>query len=230
VRQHVVLQELDGGQRLDVHLDADVEQLARDRIRDLPVGIGIGGHEGDLERDAFLGLTFEGRRRPPSPPRQAPWPRPSASYGCGPRRPTSTPSRRWGSAWGPRPPGRPTLVTMRCRSRLRQGQPDLGVTEELGVLVGAAGLHPYDALRRGPGRLTRRAGWSTRPRSGGPRRASVQGHPRGRRFLSQPADRIRSRASCSTSAVQVDVKPLPASKLLQDYVLTHKYQMALVFD
>jgi len=28
--------------------------------------------------------------------------------------------------------------------------------------------------------------------------------------------------------VQVDVKPLPASKLLQDYLLTHKYQMALI--
>jgi peptide/nickel transport system substrate-binding protein len=28
--------------------------------------------------------------------------------------------------------------------------------------------------------------------------------------------------------IEVDVKPLPASQLLQDYVLTHKYQMALV--
>src|SRR5439155_19674239 len=28
--------------------------------------------------------------------------------------------------------------------------------------------------------------------------------------------------------VEVDVKPLPASKLLQEYVLTHKYQMALI--
>ena len=92
----------------------------------------------------------------------------------------------------------------------------------------AANLHPYDLIAAA--RALDTAGWTLDPttklrvRKNVPFRVSLvvaDSYPN-----KQVADSISTQLL--SIGVEVDVKPLPASKLLSDYILTHKYQMALV--
>src|SRR5207247_2255820 len=93
----------------------------------------------------------------------------------------------------------------------------------------AAGtLHPYDAIAAA--RALDAAGWVADPSSkirakkGAPFKVSMvaaDSYPN-----QQVADGIARQLR--DIGVQVDVKALPASKLLQENLLTHKYQMALI--
>jgi peptide/nickel transport system substrate-binding protein len=92
----------------------------------------------------------------------------------------------------------------------------------------AAGLHPYDALAAA--RALDAAGWVVDASSKVRAKKGIAF-----KVTLVAADSYPNRQIADSIArqlldigVQVDVKPLPASKLLQDYVLTHKYQMALV--
>ncbi|OLB98889.1 MAG: hypothetical protein AUI15_09815 [Actinobacteria bacterium 13_2_20CM_2_66_6] len=92
----------------------------------------------------------------------------------------------------------------------------------------AANLHPFDAAAAGS--ALDAAGWQLDPASklrtkkGVPFKISLAAAD------SYPNQQIASAISSQLAeiGIEVDVKPLPASKLLQDYLLTHKYQMALI--
>ena len=92
----------------------------------------------------------------------------------------------------------------------------------------AANLHPYDPAAAGT--ALDAAGWLLDPSSklrtkkGVPFKVSLVAAD------SYPNQQIAAAISNQLAeiGVEVDVKPLPASKLLQDNVLTHKYQMALI--
>ncbi len=92
----------------------------------------------------------------------------------------------------------------------------------------AANLHPYDPVAAA--KALDAMGWvqnassKLRANKGAPFRVTLVA------ANSYPNQQIAEAISRQLGdlGVEVDVKPLPASKLLQDYVLTHKYQMALI--
>jgi len=100
-------------------------------------------------------------------------------------------------------------------------------TADWAYSAAAANLHPYDAVAAA--RALDSAGWvpdaSTKMRSkkGVPFKVTLVA------AASYPNQQIAEAIARQLLdiGIQVDVKPLPASKLLQDYLLTHKYQMAL---
>jgi peptide/nickel transport system substrate-binding protein len=101
-------------------------------------------------------------------------------------------------------------------------------TADWAYSAAAANLHPYDMVAAAKGLDD--AGWMVDPTT----------KLRVKKNLSFKvamvvADSYPNRQIADSIAsqlvgigVEVDVKPLPASKLLSDYVLTHKYQMALI--
>ena len=92
----------------------------------------------------------------------------------------------------------------------------------------AAALHPYDAIAAA--KNLESAGWvvdaatKVRAKKGTPFKVTMVAAD------SYPNQQIAEAIARQLLAIgiQVDVKPFPASKLLQDYLLTHKYQMALL--
>src|SRR5207253_8848236 len=92
----------------------------------------------------------------------------------------------------------------------------------------AAALHPYDAIAAA--KNLESAGWvvdaatKIRAKKGAPFKVTMVAAD------SYPNQQIAEAIARQLLAIgiQVDVKPFPASKLLQDYLLTHKYQMALI--
>ena len=92
----------------------------------------------------------------------------------------------------------------------------------------AGNLHPFDAVAAA--RALDAAGWTLDPAS---RLRAKQGKAFKVTLVaadSYPNQQVAHdiSAQLATLGVEVDVKALPASQLLQGYVLTHKYQMALV--
>jgi len=92
----------------------------------------------------------------------------------------------------------------------------------------AANLHPYDPVASGTALDT--AGWTLDPTS---KLRTKKGVPFKVTLVSAdsyPNQQIAAAiaAQLLDIGVEADVKPLPASKLLQDNLLTHKYQMALI--
>ncbi len=101
-------------------------------------------------------------------------------------------------------------------------------TADWAYSAAAASLHPYDQVAAA--RALDAAGWVTDPTSkvrakkGAPFHVSLvaaDSYPN-----RQVADSIARQLL--DVGVQVDVKPQPASKLLHDYLLTHRYEMALI--
>jgi peptide/nickel transport system substrate-binding protein len=100
-------------------------------------------------------------------------------------------------------------------------------TADWAYSVAAANLHPYDPAAAGS--ALDAAGWTLDPSSklrtkkGVPFKISLVAAD------SYPNQQIAAAIATQLAeiGVEVDVKPLPASKLLQDYLLTHKFQMAL---
>ncbi|HKW73466.1 MAG TPA: peptide ABC transporter substrate-binding protein [Candidatus Dormibacteraeota bacterium] len=92
----------------------------------------------------------------------------------------------------------------------------------------AGALHPFDAI--GAARALDQAGWvpdaTTKVRA----RKGVVFHVTLVAADSYPNQQIADEIAHQLAdvGVQVEVKPLPASKLLTDYLLTRKYQMALI--
>jgi len=94
--------------------------------------------------------------------------------------------------------------------------------------VAAANLHPYDAIAAA--KSLEAAGWAADPAT---KIRSKKGTPF--RISMVAADSYPNQQVAEAIArqlldigIQVDVKTVPASKLLQDYLLTHKYEMALI--
>ena len=101
-------------------------------------------------------------------------------------------------------------------------------TADWAYSAAAASLHPYDQVAAA--KALDAAGWVTdatskvRAKKGAPFHVSLvaaDSYPN-----RQVADSIARQLL--DIGVQVDVKPQPASKLLHDYLLTHKYEMALI--
>jgi peptide/nickel transport system substrate-binding protein len=101
-------------------------------------------------------------------------------------------------------------------------------TADWAYSAAAGNLHPFDAV--GAARALDAAGWvqdpglKLRAKAGVPFKVTLvaaDSYPN-----SQVAADIASQLG--QLGIQVDVKALPASQLLQGYLLTHKYQMALV--
>ena len=101
-------------------------------------------------------------------------------------------------------------------------------TADWAYSAAAGTLHPFDAV--GAAKALDAAGWlqdpglKMRARAGVPFKVSLvaaDSYPN-----SQVAADIASQLA--QLGIEVDVKALPASQLLQGYLLTHKYQMALV--
>ena len=101
-------------------------------------------------------------------------------------------------------------------------------TADWAYSAAAGGLHPYDAVAAA--RALDAAGWpidqgaKLRAKNGTAFKVTLvaaDSYPN-----QQVAQEIASQLA--QLGIEIDVKPLPASKLLQDYLLTHKYQMALV--
>jgi len=92
----------------------------------------------------------------------------------------------------------------------------------------AANLHPYDMVAAASALDT--AGWTIDPTSKLRTKKGVPFHVTLVAAESYPNVEIANSISRQLAdlGIQVDVKPLPASKLLQDYLLTHSYQMALI--
>ncbi|HET7339772.1 MAG TPA: peptide ABC transporter substrate-binding protein [Candidatus Dormibacteraeota bacterium] len=94
----------------------------------------------------------------------------------------------------------------------------------------AANLHPFDAVVAAS--ALDAAGW-TIDQSSGTKIRSRKGVPFHVTLVaadSYPNVEIANSISQQLGdvGIQVDVKPVPASKLLQDYLLTHSYEMALI--
>jgi len=101
-------------------------------------------------------------------------------------------------------------------------------TADWAYSASAANLHPYDAVAAA--KALDSAGWTRDP-------SSKLRTNKGTLFTvslvtanSYPNQQIADAIAHQLGdiGIEVDVMPLPASKLLQDYVLTHKYQMALI--
>src|SRR5207247_1469706 len=94
--------------------------------------------------------------------------------------------------------------------------------------AGAGNLHPFDAITSA--KALDAAGWVLDPTSKLRVKNSVQFKVTLVAANSYPNQQIAEAVASQLGAigVGVDVKPQPASKLLSDYLLTHKYQMALV--
>jgi peptide/nickel transport system substrate-binding protein len=101
-------------------------------------------------------------------------------------------------------------------------------TADWAYSAAAANQHPFDAVTAA--RTLETAGWVLDPSS----RLRTNGGVTFKVTLvaadSYPNQQVAQEISAQLEqlGVEVDVKPLPASKLLQDYLLTHHYQMALV--
>jgi peptide/nickel transport system substrate-binding protein len=103
-------------------------------------------------------------------------------------------------------------------------------TADWAYSAAAASLHPFDAVVAAS--MLDAAGW-TIDQSSSTRIRSKKGVPFRVTLVaadSYPNVEIANSISQQLGdvGIQVDVKPLPASKLLQDYLLTHSYQMALI--
>jgi len=101
-------------------------------------------------------------------------------------------------------------------------------TADWAYSAAAANLHPFDPVAAA--RALDTAGWVPDPTS---KMRSRQGTPFKVTLVaanSFPNQQIADAISHQLAdlGVEVDVKSLPASQLLQSYVLTHKYQMALI--
>jgi peptide/nickel transport system substrate-binding protein len=101
-------------------------------------------------------------------------------------------------------------------------------TADWAYSAAAANLHPYDPVAAAKALDT--AGWLLDPQS---KLRAKKGVPFKVTLVaadSYPNQQIADSIATQLLAigVEVDVKPLPASKLLQDYLLTHNYQMALI--
>jgi peptide/nickel transport system substrate-binding protein len=92
----------------------------------------------------------------------------------------------------------------------------------------AANLHPYDTVAAAS--ALDAAGWTLDPSSKLRTKKGVAFHVTLVAAESYPNVEIANSISHQLAdiGVQVDVKPLPASKLLQDNLLTHSYEMALI--
>ncbi len=101
-------------------------------------------------------------------------------------------------------------------------------TADWAYSASAGNMHPFDAV--GAAKALDAAGWVIDPAS----KLRVKGGVQFKVSLvaadSYPNQQVAQEISGQLAqlGVQVDVKPLPASKLLQDHLLTHQYQMALV--
>ena len=101
-------------------------------------------------------------------------------------------------------------------------------TADWAYSAAAANLHPYDPVAAA--KALDATGWvanatsKLRANKGTPFKVTLVA------ANSYPNQQIAEAVSRQLGdlGVEVDVKPLPASKLLQDYVLTHRYQMALI--
>ena len=101
-------------------------------------------------------------------------------------------------------------------------------TADWAYSAAAANLHPFDPVASA--KALDAAGWALDPntrlrvKKGVPLKVSLVAAD------SYPNQQIAAAiaAQLGEIGVELDVKPLPASKLLQDYLLTHKYQMALI--
>ena len=92
----------------------------------------------------------------------------------------------------------------------------------------AGNLHPFDAVVAA--RALDQAGWSLDPSSKLRAKQGVVFKVTLVAANSYPNQQVANdiSAQLATLGIEVDVKALPASQLLQQYLLTHKYQMALV--
>ncbi|HSS61421.1 MAG TPA: peptide ABC transporter substrate-binding protein [Candidatus Limnocylindrales bacterium] len=101
-------------------------------------------------------------------------------------------------------------------------------TADWAYSASAAALHPYDSVAASTALDT--AGWTIDPSSKLRTKKGVQLKVTLVAADSYPNVEIANSVSRQLAqiGVQVDVKPVAASKLLQDYLLTHKYQMALI--
>jgi peptide/nickel transport system substrate-binding protein len=101
-------------------------------------------------------------------------------------------------------------------------------TADWAYSAAAGNLHPFDAV--GAAKALDAAGWILDPNS---KLRSKQGVPFKVSLVaadSYPNQQVAQAVASQLGnlGIEVDVKALPASKLLQDYLLTHHYQMALV--
>jgi len=101
-------------------------------------------------------------------------------------------------------------------------------TADWAYSVAAANLHPYDPAAAGS--ALDAAGWTLDPSSKLRTKKSVPFKVSLVAADSYPNQQIAAAIATQLAeiGVEVDVKPLPASKLLQDNLLTHNYQMALI--
>jgi peptide/nickel transport system substrate-binding protein len=92
----------------------------------------------------------------------------------------------------------------------------------------AGGLHPFDAVASA--KALDAAGWALDPTSKLRTKAGVAFKVSLVAADSYPNTQVAAEIATQLAqlGIGVDVKPLTASKLLQDYLLTHRYQMALV--
>jgi peptide/nickel transport system substrate-binding protein len=101
-------------------------------------------------------------------------------------------------------------------------------TADWAYSTAAANLHPYDTVAAAS--ALDGAGWTLDPSSKIRTKKGVAFHVTLVTAESYPNVEIATSISRQLAdlGIQVDVKPLPASKLLQDYLLTHSYEMALI--
>ena len=101
-------------------------------------------------------------------------------------------------------------------------------TADWAYSAAAGNLHPLDAI--GAARALDGAGWLADPSSKVRARKGTSFHVTMVAADSYPNQQIANAIATQLAGVgvQVDVKAVPASKLLSDYLLTHKYQMALI--
>ncbi len=101
-------------------------------------------------------------------------------------------------------------------------------TADWAFSTAAANLHPYDTIAAAS--ALDAAGWSIDPASKVRAKKGVPFHVTLVAAESYPNVEIANSISQQLAGlgIQVDVKALPASKLLEDYLLTHSYQMALI--
>ena len=101
-------------------------------------------------------------------------------------------------------------------------------TADWAYSAAAGNMHPFDAVSAA--RALDAAGWVLDPSSKLRAKNGVEFKVTLVAADSYPNQQVAQAIAgqLANIGVEVDVKPLPASKLLQDYLLTHNYQMALV--
>jgi peptide/nickel transport system substrate-binding protein len=101
-------------------------------------------------------------------------------------------------------------------------------TADWAYSAAAGNLHPFDAVAAS--KALDAAGWVRDPSSKLRVKAGVAFKVSLVAADSYPNSQVAAEISTQLAqlGIEVDLKPLPASKLLQDYLLTHRYQMALV--